>query len=172
MKPVTVKLEQRQSPRLHKPQSKLQVIPSSSPRPPTPPLPPIFTQRSGIGGHLQASLAPPVYQPPKRGRLTSAPIIPPSDTVQPAKVADPVGVGRGSGVGGAALGSPLSERRATSGLSNRKRNASLAGFDSSPGTIESPEAEGSEDGNQEDRRKQPIKRACNECRQQKVSHKI
>jgi hypothetical protein len=87
-------------------------------------------------------------------------------------VADPAGVGRGSGggAGSSGLGSPVSERHATSGISNRKRNASLAGFDSSPGTVESPEAEGSEDGNHDDKRKQPVKRACNECRQQKVSH--
>jgi hypothetical protein len=87
-------------------------------------------------------------------------------------VADPAGVGRGSGagVGGSSgLGSPVSERHAASGISNRKRNASLAGFDSSPGTVESPEAEGSEDGNHDDKRKHPVKRACNECRQQKVS---
>jgi hypothetical protein len=87
-------------------------------------------------------------------------------------VADPAGVGRGSGagVGGSSgLGSPVSERHAASGISNRKRNASLAGFDSSPGTVESPEAEGSEDGNHDEKRKHPVKRACNECRQQKVS---
>jgi len=88
-------------------------------------------------------------------------------------VADPAGVGRGSGAGGggsSGLGSPISERHTTSAISNRKRNASLAGFDSSPGTVESPEAEGSEDGNHDEKRKQPVKRACNECRQQKVSH--
>jgi hypothetical protein len=87
-------------------------------------------------------------------------------------VADPAGVVRGSGGGGGGngLGSPVSERQGTSGISNRKRNSSLAGFDSSPGTIESPEADGSEDGHHDDRRKQPVKRACNECRQQKVSH--
>lgn len=89
-------------------------------------------------------------------------------------MADSAGVGRGSGAGGggsSGLGSPVSERHTTSAISNRKRNASLAGFDSSPGTVESPEAEGSEDGNHDDKRKQPVKRACNECRQQKVSHR-
>ena len=154
-----VKLEDRQLP---PPQSKLQLL--------GPPLPRIFTQTSGIGGLLQASLAPPIHQPPKRGRLTSAPSIPLSDNIKPASVADQAGIARGGGVGGAGLGSPVSERQATSGLSNRKRNASLAGFDSSPGTIDSPEADGSEDGNHEGGRKQPVKRACNECRQQKVSH--
>lgn len=49
----------------------------------------------------------------------------------------------------------------------RKRNASLAGFDSSPvsPSIESPDQIGGEDGSG---RKRPVKRACNECRQQKV----
>ena len=51
---------------------------------------------------------------------------------------------------------------------SRKRNASLAGFDSSPASpgIESPDQQDGEDGNS---RKRPVKRACNECRQQKVS---
>lgn len=86
-------------------------------------------------------------------------------------MADQAGIGRGGGVGSAGhgLGSPVSERHSTSGISNRKRNASLAGFDSSPGTAESPEADASDDGHHGDRRKQPVKRACNECRQQKVS---
>ena len=74
------------------------------------------------------------------------------------------------GGAGHSSGSPVSERHATSGISNRKRNASLAGLDSSPGTVESPEADASDDAHHEDRRKQPVKRACNECRQQKVSH--
>ena len=159
MEVAKVKLERRQLPL---PQSKLQAL--------DPPLPWILIHTSGIGACLQASLAPPIHQPPKRGRLASAPSIPLSDTIQPASVADQAGVARGGGVGGAGLGSPASERQATSGLSNRKRNASLAGFDSSPGTVESPEADGSEDGNHEGGRKQPVKRACNECRQQKVSH--
>ena len=50
---------------------------------------------------------------------------------------------------------------------NRKRNASLAGFDSSPASpsFDSPDQHGDEDGQG---RKRPVKRACNECRQQKV----
>jgi hypothetical protein len=127
-------------------------------------------QVSGIGIHLHAPPAPPSRQPPRRGRLTYTPTLPQSDNNKAASVADSVGAGRGSGAGVAGLGSPVSERQHTSSITNRKRNASLAGFDSSPGTVESPEAEGSEDGNHEDRRKQPVKRACNECRQQKVSH--
>jgi hypothetical protein len=122
----------------------------------------------------KASLAPPFTQLPNCGRLTSAQTKPQFDTITPAIVADPAGVGRGSGAGGggsSGLGSPVSERHTSSAISNRKRNASLAGFDSSPGTVESPEAEGSEDGNHDDKRKQPVKRACNECRQQKVSHR-
>ena len=114
-----------------------------------------------------------IHQLPNCGRLTSARAELRFDTIAPAIVADLAGAGRGSGagVGGSSgLGSPVSERHAASGISNRKRNSSLAGFDSSPGTIESPEAEGSEDGNHDDKRKQPVKRACNECRQQKVSY--
>lgn len=97
-----------------------------------------------------------------RGTYTQ-PLSPPSLS----SVADSAEAGRGVGGRGTGLGSPVSERQGA----NRKRNASLAGFDSSPGTIESPEGDGSEDGQQlDDRRKQPVKRACNECRQQKVSH--
>ena len=61
-------------------------------------------------------------------------------------------------IGLSAAGSPLH---------GRKRNASLAGFDSSPVSpnIESPNQIGEEDGSG---RKRPVKRACNECRQQKV----
>ena len=66
------------------------------------------------------------------------------------------------------LGSPASIERP--GSHGRKRKASIAGFDSSPGTIESPGNYESDDGHPNDeRRKQPVKRACNECRQQKVS---
>jgi hypothetical protein len=44
----------------------------------------------------------------------------------------------------------------------RKRNFVGAGFDSSPGSID--------DGDDaEEKKRQPVKRACNECRQQKVS---
>ena len=59
--------------------------------------------------------------------------------------------------------SPVSARSAGGG---GKRKRSGAGFDSSPGSggeIEDEEA---------DRRRHPgVKRACNECRQQKVSHR-
>lgn len=47
----------------------------------------------------------------------------------------------------------------------KKRNVSVAGIDSSPGSTDDIE---DHDG-QEDKRRQPVKRACNECRQQKVS---
>lgn len=135
----------------------------------TPPCPESSSRAGGIGRHLQASLAPPFTNYRNAADRGLRNLYPPSDTTHPASVADPAGIGRGSGVGGggSGLGSPVSERH---GISTRKRNASLAGFDSSPGTIESPEADGSEDGHQDDRRKQPVKRACNECRQQKVSY--
>ncbi len=69
-------------------------------------------------------------------------------------------VGGGSGVG--ATANALTSVRAAGG----KRNTSIAGLDSSPGSIEDVDGE---DG-QEDRKRHPVKRACNECRQQKVSH--
>lgn len=51
---------------------------------------------------------------------------------------------------------------AAAAVSGRKRNVVGAGFDSSPGSID--------DGDDADEKKrQPVKRACNECRQQKVS---
>jgi hypothetical protein len=141
---------------------------------PPPPCPPIFIHSSGIGRLCWASLVPPIYQTTEarpidaRGDYTSRR----RATHTTASVADQAGTGRGGGAGGAghSLGSPVSERHSISGISNRKRNASLAGFDSSPGTVESPEADASDDGHHGDRRKQPVKRACNECRQQKVSH--
>lgn len=46
----------------------------------------------------------------------------------------------------------------------RKRNVTMAGLDSSPGSID--DIEDSE--LREEKRRQPVKRACNECRQQKV----
>jgi hypothetical protein len=57
-----------------------------------------------------------------------------------------------------ALGSPVQ---------GHKRNASLAGFDSSPASpsIDSPDQNAGDDSLG---RKRPVKRACNECRQQKV----
>lgn len=48
------------------------------------------------------------------------------------------------------------------GVSGRKRNVVGAGFDSSPGSI-------NDDDDAEEKKRQPVKRACNECRQQKVS---
>ena len=49
--------------------------------------------------------------------------------------------------------------------SGKKRNVAVAGLDSSPGSTEDVE-----DGEpHEEKRRQPVKRACNECRQQKVS---
>jgi hypothetical protein len=56
---------------------------------------------------------------------------------------------------------------AGSPASSRKRNASIAGFDESSPSIESPEHQLGDD--LQEGRKRPIKRACNECRQQKVS---
>lgn len=52
-----------------------------------------------------------------------------------------------------------------SDMQNRKRNVTIAGIDSSPGSIDDAE---DIDG-RDDKRRQPVKRACNECRQQKVS---
>lgn len=47
----------------------------------------------------------------------------------------------------------------------RKRNVTMAGLESSPGSVEDVE----ETEQNEDKKRQPVKRACNECRQQKVS---
>ena len=68
--------------------------------------------------------------------------------------------------------SPTSpDTRVTAGGHSRKRNASIAGLDSSPGSNESPDHDGTDDGTpQPGGRRFPVKRACNECRQQKVSH--
>ena len=63
-----------------------------------------------------------------------------------------------------ALNSPTFSRNSSSGANGKKRNLSAVGFIASP---ESPE-----DGVDEvdERRKLPgVKRACNECRQQKGS---
>lgn len=46
---------------------------------------------------------------------------------------------------------------------NHKRDASLAGLDSSPGSIESPEQHNGH--NDLSARKKAVKRACNECRE-------
>ncbi|KAJ5750373.1 hypothetical protein N7533_007401 [Penicillium manginii] len=53
---------------------------------------------------------------------------------------------------------------AASDMQNRKRNVTMAGIDSSPGSIDEAE---DIDG-RDDKRRQPVKRACNECRQQKL----
>lgn len=69
----------------------------------------------------------------------------------------------------AALTSPV--HRSDGGLSSpvisqsRKRDASVAGLDASPGSNESADQN---DGDEQQSRKRPVKRACNECRQQKV----
>ncbi|KAK2797559.1 hypothetical protein FQN50_009154 [Emmonsiellopsis sp. PD_5] len=64
-------------------------------------------------------------------------------------------------LGGAAGPSPATSL-ALGGV--RKRNISIAGLDSSPGSTEDIE----EAENHDEKRKQPVKRACNECRQQKL----
>ncbi|KAL2812860.1 hypothetical protein BJX63DRAFT_421565 [Aspergillus granulosus] len=46
----------------------------------------------------------------------------------------------------------------------RKRNVGMAGLDSSPGSMDDVE----DVENREEKRRQPVKRACNECRQQKL----
>lgn len=52
---------------------------------------------------------------------------------------------------------------AADNVPGRKRNVTLAGMDSSPGSIDD-----ADDNDRDDKRRQPVKRACNECRQQKV----
>lgn len=54
---------------------------------------------------------------------------------------------------------------ASDGLQNRKRNVAMARMDSSPGSIEDMDDNDARD----DKKRMPVKRACNECRQQKVS---
>lgn len=49
----------------------------------------------------------------------------------------------------------------------RKRNVTAAGLDSSPGSVDVDDLEDID--NREEKKRQPVKRACNECRQQKVS---
>ncbi|KAL5342633.1 hypothetical protein BJX70DRAFT_301569 [Aspergillus crustosus] len=46
----------------------------------------------------------------------------------------------------------------------RKRNVGVAGLDSSPGSLDDVE----DVDNRDEKRRQPVKRACNECRQQKL----
>lgn len=103
----------------------------------------------------------------------------------PGRIATPVGA---AGVGPAEQhnhsphGSPIRRNTASSfaagpspasvsvfGGGTRRRNVSIAGLDSSPGSIDDiDEAENNANNTHDDRRKQPVKRACNECRQQKV----
>lgn len=45
-----------------------------------------------------------------------------------------------------------------------KRNVAMAGLDSSPGSIDDID----DNDAREEKKRQPVKRACNECRQQKV----
>ena len=59
--------------------------------------------------------------------------------------------------------SPVSSRQG--GIPKRKRSAGIAGLESSPGSFID------DDHGDNDKKRQPgVKRACNECRQQKVSH--
>ncbi|KAJ5888358.1 hypothetical protein N7495_008399 [Penicillium taxi] len=61
------------------------------------------------------------------------------------------------------INGPLSAA-SSDGFQGRKRNVTIAGIDSSPGSIEDAEDNDARD----DKRRQPVKRACNECRQQKL----
>ncbi|PGH02155.1 hypothetical protein AJ79_07701 [Helicocarpus griseus UAMH5409] len=55
------------------------------------------------------------------------------------------------------------------GAGAKRRHVSIAGMDSSPGSTDDvEEGDGSINNAQDERRKQPVKRACNECRQQKL----
>lgn len=54
---------------------------------------------------------------------------------------------------------------AAAGSDARKRNVAMAGLDSSPGSVEDMDDADA----REEKKRQPVKRACNECRQQKVS---
>lgn len=129
----------------------------------------VFPHSCDTGVSQTSSASKPINKHRTRRQSSVEPVPPCLSPARPSSVAAVAEDGRGVGGRGSGLGSPIGERHATSG--NRKRNASLAGLDSSPGTIESPEADGSDDGQQhDDRRKQPVKRACNECRQQKVSN--
>jgi hypothetical protein len=91
-------------------------------------------------------------------------------------------LGRSSGIGGgqaalestvsadnASVGSPVMAGLnqlpvAADGVHGRKRNVIMAGIDSSPGSMEDMDDHDA----REEKRRQPVKRACNECRQQKV----
>ena len=82
-------------------------------------------------------------------------------------------VGVGPGSGGSGLRTPTKARICGVGggsgsgddFLERKRKRSAAGLDSSPGSLD----EGGEDEGGDGQRRTPVvKRACNECRQQKV----
>jgi len=62
---------------------------------------------------------------------------------------------------------PVTAMALAPGSQARSRAASIAGFDSSPTSIESPDPNA--DDHDRGGRRRPVKRACNECRQQKVS---
>jgi hypothetical protein len=85
-------------------------------------------------------------------------------------VAAVAGAGSGAGGGGSGNSSrPIASARPGTAES-RKRNSLIAGLDNSPGSVDSAEFDGTENGQQqEEERRHPVKRACNECRQQKVS---
>jgi hypothetical protein len=70
----------------------------------------------------------------------------------------------GQGIGSGGASSPTTGVRPGTGGSYKRKRSGVE-FESSPGTG----GEGDED--EGERRRQPgVKRACNECRQQKVSH--
>lgn len=63
--------------------------------------------------------------------------------------------------------SPTSRHGNGNGSFSVKRKRSINGFESSPGSLDVVD---NEDPDEAERRRQPgVKRACNECRQQKVS---
>lgn len=63
------------------------------------------------------------------------------------------------------VGSPVSVKPGAE--RGRKRRQNTAGLESSPGS-----GDGEAEGNEERRRQPGVKRACNECRQQKVSSPV
>jgi DNA-directed RNA polymerase subunit M/transcription elongation factor TFIIS len=71
--------------------------------------------------------------------------------------------GQGAVSGGGASSPTTSTRPGTGGSFKRKRSG--VEFESSPGSV------GEENNEENEGKRQPgVKRACNECRQQKVSH--
>ena len=79
--------------------------------------------------------------------------------------ARPNSAGTGAAASRSALSSPTSIR---AGAAGRKRDRSLAGLESSPGSVD--DGVDDDDAGDERRRTPGVKRACNECRQQKVTH--